>query len=55
METLIQEDLTVRLGNMISGFKISSLEKKLSDLFDMPSPKESVEYLGTLNKTDIMF
>jgi len=55
METILQDDLSINIRHVISGFRITNIKKYLEEIFDMPSAAESVEYLGNLNKSDLMF
>ncbi len=55
MENILQDDFNTSIRRVVSCLKISNVEKYLEEIFDMPSAAESVEYLGNLNKSDLMF
>ena len=55
MENILQDDFNTSIRRVVSCLKISNVEKYLSEIFSTPSPKESIDYFGNLNKYDVMF
>ena len=55
MENTLQDDFSINIKHVVSCLKISNVEKYLSEIFSTPSPKESIDYFGNLNKYDVMF
>lgn len=58
MDLALQQDMSVNLTNRIKIIadmcRISKLEKMLSDCLENMPDKSPVEYIGELNKNDIM-
>ena len=58
MEIAVQQGITLDLGQKIKNLsnlcKISNIEKMLSDCFESMPNQSPIDYVGKLNKNDIM-
>ena len=58
MEIAVQQGITLDLGQKIKNLrnlcKISNIEKMLSDCFESMPNQSPIDYVGELNKNDIM-
>ena len=47
-------DLGAKIMNIVSGFKLSNIEKVLSDMLENTPNNSPINYVGELNKNDVM-
>ena len=46
--------LDLKIKNTVDMFKLSKMEKMLSDMFESMPNSSPVDYIGELNKNDVM-
>ncbi len=47
-------DLGSKIMTMVSEFRLSNIEKVLSDMLENTSNSSAINYVGELNKNDVM-
>lgn len=47
-------NLDLKIKNTIDMFKLSKMEKMLSDMFETLPNSSPIDYIGELNKNDVM-
>ncbi len=47
-------DLSARIINILAGFQLSAIQKTLSDAFENLPSDNPINYVGELNKNDVM-
>lgn len=54
LNNTLSADIETRISSALSLFKLSNVEKALSDLLDNFSNDSPINYVGELNKNDVM-
>lgn len=55
MDTVVNNDLEAKLYNLVSNFKLESIENMLMLMLDDAAKTGGINYIGELNKIDPMF
>lgn len=54
LNSTLNADMETRINSALSLFKLSNIEKTLSELLDNLNNDNPINYIGELNKNDVM-
>jgi len=55
MEVALKNGIDLRLGDLVTNFKLENVEKVVMQMFEDAAKSNRIYYIGEMNKNDAMF